>query len=100
MFIGTANVPALLLEFKDGRQATMHHLGGDCPFTTAVAYDSGSCRILKPGSDFFQLFIQELVAFFDSGEVPVPSGQTVAIITIIEYGLLAAQRPNEWIDLP
>lgn len=100
MFIGTGIAPALLIEFKGGRQATMHHLGGDCPFTTAVAYASGSCRILKPESDFFQLFIQELVAFFETGRAPVPSDQTVAIITIIEYGLLAAQRPNEWVELP
>ncbi|WGU93493.1 hypothetical protein QJQ58_23620 [Paenibacillus dendritiformis] len=100
MFIGTRIAPALLIEFKDGRQATMHHLGGDCPFTTAVAYASGSCRILKPESDFFQLFIQELVAFFETGLAPVPSDQTVAIITIIEYGMLAAQRPNVWVELP
>ncbi len=44
MFIGTGIAPALLIEFKDGRQATMHHLGGDCPFTTAVAYDSGTAE--------------------------------------------------------
>lgn len=100
MFIGTGSAPALLIEFKDGRQAAMHHLGGDCPFTTAIAYASGNCRILKPESDFFQLFIQEMVAFFETGRTPVPSDQTVAIITIIEYGLLAAQRPNEWVELP
>ncbi|WP_054955463.1 Gfo/Idh/MocA family protein [Paenibacillus dakarensis] len=100
MYIGTTSVPALLIEFDDGRQATIHHLGADCPFTMAVNYHSGSCRITKPESDFFNLFIQDLITFFDTGRISVSSSQTISIITIIEYGMKAASRPYEWVELP
>lgn len=100
MFIGTKTAPALLIEFNDGRQATIHHLGEDCPFTMAVSYHSGNCRITKPESDFFNLFIQDLILFFDTGQVSVPSSQTISIITIIEYGMKAAVCPYQWVDLP
>ncbi|UNK17099.1 hypothetical protein MNQ98_21815 [Paenibacillus sp. N3/727] len=100
MYIGTDTTPALLIEFTDGRQAIIHHLGEDCPFTMAVNYQSGSCKILKPESDFFKLFIQDLVAFFNTGHINVPSTQTISIITIIEYGLKAAACPYQWIELP
>lgn len=100
MSIGTETAPALLIEFGDGRQATIRHLGDECPFTLAVKYRSGSCRILKPESDFFQLFMRDLVAFFESGHATVPSEHTIAIISIIENGMKAMQRPYEWIELP
>lgn len=100
MYIGTRSAPALLIEFNDGRQATIHHLGEDCPFTMAVNYDAGNCIITKPESDFFNLFIQDLIRFFDTGEVTVPASQTISIITIIEYGLKAAICPYQWVELP
>ncbi|MCE5173100.1 hypothetical protein LQV63_27940 [Paenibacillus profundus] len=100
MFIGTKTAPALLIEFKDGRQAMIHHLGDECPFTMAVKYDSSSCSILRPESNFFNLFIHDLVAFFETGRISVPSAQTIAIITIIEYGLKAVKQPYEWVELP
>ena len=100
MFIGTDAAPALLIDFGDGRQATVHHLGDPCPFMMAVNYENGSCKILKPESDFFKLFIQDLVAFFETGKVSVPHSQTLAVITIIEYGMIAASRPFQWIELP
>ncbi|WP_018758549.1 hypothetical protein [Paenibacillus terrigena] len=100
MFIGTEAVPALMIEFSDGRQATIQHPGLGCPFTMAVSYVSGNCSVLRPESDFFQLFIRDLVAFFETGRVTVPSVETIAIVTWIEYGRIAAQRPYQWIELP
>ena len=99
MYIGN-HTPALLIEFTDGRQATIHHLGENCPFTMAVNYDFGGCKVLKAESDFFKLFIQDLVAFFDTGHITVPKSQTISIITIIEYGLKAAASPYQWVELP
>lgn len=100
MFIGTEAAPALMIEFSDGRQATIQHPGPECPFTMAVNYESGACSILKAESDFFQLFIRDLVTFFETGRATVPSADTIAIITIIEYGRIAAKQPYQWIDLP
>lgn len=100
MFIGSSATPALLIDFGGGRQATIHQFGGDIPFMMAVNHTHGHSRIVKVESNFFGLFIQKLVSFFQSGVPAVSSEETIDVITIIEYGLKAAGTPYEWIDLP
>ncbi|CAM3603843.1 hypothetical protein [Marinicrinis lubricantis] len=100
MYTGTSRSPALLIGFADGRQASIHHFGWECPFQIAVKYESGSSVVVKPESDYFQLFIQDLIAFFETGKPSVPPSDTVAIITLIEYGLKAMETPYTWIELP
>lgn len=100
MFVGTEAVPALLIEFAGGRQATIQQPGQGCPFMMAVNYDSGTCRVVQPASDYFQRFIQDLVTFFETGQASVPPAETVAIMSIIENGQIAAKQPYRWIDLP
>ena len=100
MYIGTPQSPALLIGFADGRQATIHHLGRDCPFGMVLNYEAGHAKVLKPQSEFFKLFIKDMTAFFESGQSPVPSSETIAIITIIEYGQKAAKTPYQWVELP
>lgn len=100
MYIGTESSPALVIQFADGKQATMHHFGWECPFMMACKYTSGSSRVVRTEWDFFQPFIRNMVDFFESGQPPVPSEQTIAVITIIEYGLKAAEQPFVWLELP
>lgn len=100
MFIGTEDAPALLIEFADGRQATIQQPGPGCPFMMAVNYDSGACRVVQPASDYFQSFIRDLVTFFETGRATVEPAETIAIMTIIENGLIAAQQPYQWMELP
>lgn len=100
MYTGTAAAPALLIEFSGGRQATIQQPGPGCPFTMAVNYASGACRVVHPASDFFQSFIRDLARFFETGEAAVPPAETIAVISIIENGLIAAKQPYQWIELP
>ncbi|MWV47140.1 hypothetical protein GRF59_26450 [Paenibacillus sp. HJL G12] len=100
MFVGTEAAPALLIEFGGGRQATIQQPGHGCPFMMAVNYDSGACRVVQPASDYFQSFIRDLVAFFETGQVTVPSAETITTMTIIENGLIAAKQPYQWMELP
>ncbi|MFC4810645.1 hypothetical protein [Paenibacillus sp. GCM10023250] len=100
MYIGTPDAPALLIRFADGRQATVHLLGRDCPFGIAVKRATGGTTVLKPESDYFQAFIRQLVAFFETGVPAVEPADTIAIVTLLEYGRIAARMPYEWIELP
>lgn len=100
MYTGTAAAPALLIEFSGGRQATIQQPGPGCPFTMAVNYASGACRVVQPASDFFHSFIRDLARFFETGEAAVPPAETIAVISIIENGLIAAKQPYQWIELP
>lgn len=100
MYIGNESSPALLYEFSDGRQASIRHFGWECPFSLAVQYRSGRAAVLSPNSDFFAAFIRDLVQFFVSGRPTVDRRETIAVITMIEYGFQAAQKPFQWVELP
>lgn len=100
MYTGTPESPALLIDFGDGRQASVNHLGDNCPFTLGVKYNSGDFKQAAVNSNFFAAFIQNLVHFFQTGKPAVDAAETIAIITIIEYGLQAADTPYAWVELP
>ncbi|WP_331436847.1 hypothetical protein [Gordoniibacillus kamchatkensis] len=65
-----------------------------------VNYDSGAAKIIKPESDFFERFIQNMVQFFESGVPTVKPSETIAIMSVIEHGFAAAKSPYQWIQLP
>ncbi|NRF94545.1 hypothetical protein HQN89_26930 [Paenibacillus frigoriresistens] len=100
MFIGTPSFPALQIAFADGRFASIHHFGVDCSFSMTVGYGAGYSKTLKLESDFFASFIRNMTEFFRTGKPPVNSAETVAIITIIEFGLKSAETPFQWVALP
>ncbi|MFB4324034.1 hypothetical protein RB298_16985 [Priestia sp. BR_2] len=100
MYIGTPDSPALLIDFGNGQQATVNHLGDNCPFTLGIKNGDGGFKQVTANSNFFALFIENLVNFFETGEPAVNPAETVAVITIIEYGLKAADTPYVWVDLP
>lgn len=99
MSIGTPNSPALLIEFEGGRQAEIRHFGWECPFGMVINDATGHARVVKVESDFFAAFIRSLIRFFETGVPAVDEAETVAIITIIEYGLKAAAIPYRWVEL-
>ncbi|MEF3302020.1 hypothetical protein [Paenibacillus sp. GYB003] len=100
MYTGTSRFPTLLIGFADGRQAAVNHFGNPTPFGAVVNYASGDAKALKIESNFFGSFIRNLVRFFETGEGGVDPAETVAIVTVIEYGLKAAQTPHQWVELP
>lgn len=100
MWIGTPNSPALLIEFAGSRQAEIRHFGNGCPFAMTINDSTNSTRLIKIESDFFASFTKKLIHFFDSGIAKVDPAETIAIITILEYGKIASQIPYQWVDLP
>ena len=50
-------------------------------------------------SDYFGLFIKNLIKFFDAGEILVPHEQTVDVIALREIGEKAFQNPYQWFNL-
>ncbi|MBP1994915.1 hypothetical protein [Paenibacillus eucommiae] len=99
MSIGTMLTPALLIEFTHGRQATIHLIQGS-PFLLTLQFEDGHSSRLAAEADFFAAFIDNLVQFFRSGISTVEPEETIAVITLIEYGSKAAQTPYQWIELP
>ncbi|WP_373230677.1 Gfo/Idh/MocA family protein [Cohnella sp.] len=99
MSIGTILTPALLIDFPDGRQATLHHIQNS-PFLITLQFEGGHSARITAEADFFAAFIDNLEQFFRTGISTVDPEETIAVITLIEYGLKAMQTPYEWIELP
>ncbi|MBM6995219.1 hypothetical protein IM700_006030 [Paenibacillus sp. DXFW5] len=100
MYTGTADSPALLIDFGEGRRATIHHLGDNCPFTLGIKYGNGTFTQASAISNFFEPFIMNMVTFFETGQPMVDPAETVAVIAVIEYGMKAAETPGVWVELP
>jgi len=99
MFTGTENRPAYICEYVGGRKAAVSHHGWECPFTMAVDLKDGTTKMVKVESDFFKVFISEMVDFFKTGDVKVPQEDTIAVIATREAALKAAELPGEWVYL-
>jgi len=99
MSIGKEGAPELLIEFSGGRQAEIHHFHNSS-FSMMINYASDDCISLKVESDFFAELMKDMVRFFRTGQPSFDSNETIAIMTIIEYGSKAMQRPYEWVELP
>lgn len=100
MYIGTPHSPALIIKFAGGRQAMFHLFGWECPFGLTLNDKAGHAKVINPDSGYFAEFIRDLVRFFETGVSSVDPAETITIMTIYEYGMIAAQTPFQWIDLP
>jgi len=98
MSIGSDRTPALLIEYADGRKATIHMLQ-DAPFKLAFQYEEGASASATAESDFFAPFALDLVRFYRTGVPSVDAAETIAVISLIEYGMKAMKRPFEWVEL-
>jgi len=100
MFTGTPSSHSLLIDFGDGRHASLNHFGWDCPFMMAVKNAEGSTNVLKVESNFFERFIENMVSFFETSIPAVAAAETLSVISIIEYGNKAMETPHQWVQLP
>ncbi len=101
MGIGTERAPGLLIEYKDGRRATMncYGWGGACPFNFQLKYTDDRIANIPDCSDYFDNFIVELVDFFRTGDVKVAHAETVAIMGILEKGTMALADTEHWYEI-
>lgn len=92
--------PSYLVEFEDGRLVQMYHrVDEDNTFRITVCYDDNKADVHPIKSDYFSLFIEAMIEFFDTGVVPVPKEQTIDVIAVREAGLKAFETPFTWINI-
>lgn len=98
MGLGDVEHPSLIIEFEDGRVAQMHH-SNEIKFKIRTVDKDNNPTDYTILSKYFNLFMEALVEFFRTGEIPVEHSQTVDVIAIREAGYRALQKPYEWIEL-
>ncbi|HZK35019.1 MAG TPA: hypothetical protein VFD33_06905 [Bacillota bacterium] len=100
MYMGSGSTPAFVFRYRDGRSAIMTQLGWECDFSLAVNYKGDRALVIDGASDFYQQFILRLVQFFYDGIPRVSAEETLQVVTILEYGRLAMDTPDTWVNLP
>ena len=49
--------------------------------------------------DFFPLFIDAMLMFFETRLSPVPNSQTIEVMAIRAAGLEAMKSPDQWVNV-
>lgn len=100
MYTGDEKSPAMVIEFKDGRFAQMYHrIDEEYTFKITTVDVNNSAKFYNIKSDFFGLFIDAVIKFFDTGVVPVSQEQTIDIMGIIEASEKAQKSPFTWFEI-
>jgi len=89
----------LLLEYDDGRRASLSLFGWDSPFSFTLGYDENKTVVINECTDFFENFIKNIIGFFKTGEGRIPAKETIAIMAVLEKANEASKKPGEWLML-
>ena len=98
MALGRGAWAQWLLEWEDSRVSSLLCTGTNSPFLASLSLEEG-CRTIEVKSDFFRVFIENLIAFFETGDIPVPHEETISVMAIREAALKALERTGEWISI-
>lgn len=88
----------LSILFDDGRTATMTGFAEGSPFMMNIASEKGN-QVVNVESDFFGLFLEQLVKFFRTGVVEVAHQTTINIMAVREAGFRAIEHLGEWVEV-
>ena len=96
MYVPGRDWYTVLLEFADGRQATLSGFSKGSPFMMNVSAEDRA-QVVKVESDYFHTFIVELCAFFLDPVVKVPHSETLSIMAVRTAVLTAQKTPKQWV---
>lgn len=85
-----------ILDWEDGRVVSMVCTGTSADYCSHLCVN-GRCENIEVHSNFFKVFIDELIRFFNSRQVPVACEETISIMAMREAIIKAAEHPGEWV---
>lgn len=100
MYIGTDVTPHIILQFADGRAATIAHMP-EAPFALYINRIDGTTVCIPSTTEFFPNLIRQMMEFFrtEGAAVGAPKEQTIAVIATIEAAKEAKKNPGVWVDV-
>jgi len=97
MHCGINDVPVLVIDYESNRRAMFNMIPAH-PFQVSVQYgENKGINIPEVKGEFFKNFIEQMLAFFESGKPVVPREETLEIMAIIEAGSQALKKLDKWI---
>lgn len=99
MSIGTPAYPTIAVEFAGGQRAkvAVWHTNGN--FCMNIGYRDGTGCHVDVTSNFWEGCTKAMADFFANPQPAVPHENTLRVISIIDAGKRAMQRPGEWVEI-
>lgn len=100
MYAGTDMTPHIVLQYKDGRVATIAHMP-ESPFALYINNTDGTTKCIPATSEFFPKLLETIVEFFASEgkKIGAPKEETIAVIAVIETAKEAKKTPGVWVNV-
>jgi hypothetical protein len=96
---GTEHAPLALVDFGGGIQGSLQVITG-APFRiSAVACDNQVYHAAQIQAAFFPRFIEQMLAFFATGEAPFARWQSEAVMALLDAASLGLKHKNDWIPV-
>jgi predicted dehydrogenase len=99
MQCGNGDSDLMVIDYPDGRRASIDLLRGYMPFGAVVGWDGGSVAVDDVG-DIFPPFVESMLEFFSTGVSPIQVRETLEIAALIEAGQSALSARDTWIRVP
>ncbi len=98
MYVGTEMTPHLVLQYKDGRTATIAHMP-EAPFALYINNTDGTTISIPSTTGFFPNLIAQMVKFFktEGKAVGALKEQTLAVAAVLETAKEAKKTPDCWV---
>lgn len=58
LYTGTPQTPGLLMDYADGRRASLNLFGWDCPFSFAIGYNQDKTVVVNECTEYFERFLK------------------------------------------
>ncbi len=99
MQCGNEQSKVMAIDYGDDRRGLINLVPSQ-PFQITIQYGDNASLVINEMNDFFQLFIEAMLKFFDTGVSPVPKAQTLEIAALVQAGQAALSKPDKWIKVP
>jgi len=99
MHIGNDYSDVMAVHYPDGRRGVIN-LAPGYEFGFLAAYGEREYAGSERLEGFFEEFVKAMLLFFKTGESPVEEAQTLEIIALLEAGMSARKKQDEWFYVP
>ena len=95
---GVKGAASYIVEFESGKLGTAALLESGA-FQTTVKFSDGEVVFIPESTETFDNLIRAMLRFFETGENPVNSEETITIAEVLEKAKIAEENPGMWIDI-
>lgn len=96
---GNGRSKVIAIDYGDERRGLINQTPAQ-PFGITLQYGEDQGLVINEMNDFFPLFIEAMLTFFDTGKPLIPGEETLEIAALIEAGAKALETPDTWVEVP